>query len=119
MSITLTTVPELSSPADELSHSLAPVPGESPAARGSEVPAGHDVDGPAARGPEATTAQDEIEEPWLLDALADETGASTAEYAITVLAACGFAAVLVVLLKSGEVRGMLMSIITTALSLGQ
>ena len=31
----------------------------------------------------------------------DETGASTAEYAITVLAACGFAAVLVALLASG------------------
>ena len=37
-------------------------------------------------------------------ALSDETGASTAEYAITVLAACGFAAVLVALLASGEVR---------------
>lgn len=51
-------------------------------------------------------------------ALADETGATTAEYAITTLAACGFAAVLVVLLKSGEVRALLMGIITSALSLG-
>lgn len=50
--------------------------------------------------------------------LADETGATTAEYAITTLAACGFAAVLVVLLKSGEVRSLLMGIITSALSLG-
>ena len=50
--------------------------------------------------------------------LLDQTGASTAEYAITVLAACGFAAVLVVLLKSGEVRDLLMGIITSALSLG-
>lgn len=48
----------------------------------------------------------------------DETGASTAEYAITVLAACGFAAVLVALLASGEVREMLMGIITSALSKG-
>ncbi|MGO1407102.1 MAG: DUF4244 domain-containing protein [Brachybacterium sp.] len=48
----------------------------------------------------------------------DETGASTAEYAITVLAACGFAAVLVALLASGEVRELLMAIITSALSKG-
>lgn len=48
----------------------------------------------------------------------DETGASTAEYAITVLAACGFAAVLVALLASGEVRDLLMAIITSALSKG-
>ncbi|GAA1289198.1 DUF4244 domain-containing protein [Brachybacterium sp. JB7] len=50
--------------------------------------------------------------------LRDETGASTAEYAITVLAACGFAAVLVALLASGEVRSLLMGIITSALSMG-
>ncbi|WP_394216780.1 DUF4244 domain-containing protein [Brachybacterium vulturis] len=51
-------------------------------------------------------------------AMRDETGASTAEYAITVLAACGFAAVLVALLASGEVRDLLMAIITSALSKG-
>lgn len=51
-------------------------------------------------------------------ALHDETGASTAEYAITVLAACGFAAVLVALLASGEVREILLGIITSALSKG-
>ncbi|HIY23024.1 MAG TPA: DUF4244 domain-containing protein [Candidatus Brachybacterium merdigallinarum] len=50
--------------------------------------------------------------------LRDDTGASTAEYAITVLAACGFAAVLVALLASGEVRDLLMGIITSALSQG-
>ncbi|WP_422115556.1 DUF4244 domain-containing protein [Brachybacterium sp. UNK5269] len=48
----------------------------------------------------------------------DETGASTAEYAITVLAACGFAAVLVALLASGQVRALLLQIITSALSMG-
>ena len=48
----------------------------------------------------------------------DESGASTAEYAITVLAACGFAAVLVALLASGEVRELLLGIITSALSKG-
>ncbi|MBE9403546.1 DUF4244 domain-containing protein [Brachybacterium sp. p3-SID1565] len=51
-------------------------------------------------------------------ALSDETGASTAEYAITVLAACGFAAVLVALLASGEVRELLLGIITSALASG-
>ena len=54
----------------------------------------------------------------LARSLRDETGASTAEYAITVLAACGFAAVLVALLASGEVRELLMGIITSALSQG-
>lgn len=50
--------------------------------------------------------------------LREEDGASTAEYAITVLAACGFAAVLVALLASDQVRGMLLGIITSALSMG-
>lgn len=54
--------------------------------------------------------------PW--DGIADETGAATAEYAIATLAACGFAALLVALLKSGEVRTLLMGIITAALSMG-
>lgn len=61
---------------------------------------------------------DEPHDPTRPARLADETGATTAEYAITTLAACGFAAVLVVLLKSGEVRSLLMGIITSALSLG-
>ena len=50
--------------------------------------------------------------------LAGRDGRLTAEYAITVLAACGFAAVLVALLASGEVRTLLMGIITSALSMG-
>lgn len=51
-------------------------------------------------------------------ALADDTGATTAEYAITTLAACGFAALLVGLLSSGEVRELLFSIIQRALAMG-
>ncbi len=50
--------------------------------------------------------------------LADDRGATTAEYAITLLAACGFAAVLVVLLRSEQVRSALMGIVTTALGMG-
>jgi len=49
--------------------------------------------------------------------LRSETGAATAEYAITTLAAVGFAGLLVVVLRSGEVRGMLTDIIRSALSL--
>ncbi len=68
----------------------------------------------APEGGETVTRQ----EATPVDRLDDETGATTAEYAITTLAACGFAAVLVVLLKSGEVRSLLMGIITSALSMG-
>lgn len=46
-----------------------------------------------------------------------ERGAATAEYAITTLAAVGFAGLLVVVLRSGEVRGMLTDIVRSALSL--
>jgi hypothetical protein len=45
-------------------------------------------------------------------------GTATAEYAIATLAACGFAGVLLTLLRSDQVRGMLMSIVQRALSLG-
>lgn len=48
----------------------------------------------------------------------DDAGMATAEYAIATLAACGFAALLVAILSSGEVRNLLLGIITKALSLG-
>ncbi|GAA1344092.1 DUF4244 domain-containing protein [Arthrobacter roseus] len=47
-----------------------------------------------------------------------EAGMATAEYAIATLAAVGFAALLVAVLASGEVRGMLMGLIQTALTFG-
>ena len=47
-----------------------------------------------------------------------DRGTATAEYAIATLAACGFAGVLLTLLRSDQVRGMLMSIVHRALSLG-
>jgi hypothetical protein len=43
---------------------------------------------------------------------------TTAEYAIGTLAACGFAALLVTILRSGTVQGLLLGIIRSALSLG-
>ncbi len=48
---------------------------------------------------------------WMNDA-----GMATAEYAVATLAACGFAGVLVVLLRSGEVRSLLLGIIRRALA---
>lgn len=47
-----------------------------------------------------------------------EAGMATAEYAIATLAAVGFAGLLVVILRSDEVRGFLMSIVQQALTLG-
>jgi len=47
----------------------------------------------------------------------DESGMSTAEYAIGTLAACGFAGVLWVVVHSGAVHGLLQSVITRALNL--
>jgi len=43
---------------------------------------------------------------------------ATAEYAIATLAACGFAGLLLTLLRSGEVRTLLFGIIKRALSVG-
>lgn len=49
--------------------------------------------------------------------LGSDAGMATAEYAIATLAAVGFAGLLVVILKSDEVRGFLLNIIRTALSM--
>lgn len=64
--------------------------------------------------PEAITA-DRRGRPALMRS---EAGLATAEYAIATLAAVGFAALLVAVLSSGEIRGLLMSLITNALSFG-
>ena len=47
----------------------------------------------------------------------DDAGMATAEYAIATLAAVGFAGLLVVILKSNEVRGLLSGIVRRALTL--
>ena len=49
---------------------------------------------------------------------AAEAGMTTAEYAIGTLAACGFAALLVAILRGSAVQGLLMGLITRALALG-
>jgi hypothetical protein len=50
--------------------------------------------------------------------LTGDEGAATAEYAITIMAAVGFAGLLVVILKSGEVQAILTGLVRTALSVG-
>jgi hypothetical protein len=47
-----------------------------------------------------------------------DAGMATAEYAIATLAACGFAGLLLALLRGSEVRALLVGIITRALSIG-
>ncbi|WP_375407572.1 DUF4244 domain-containing protein [uncultured Amnibacterium sp.] len=51
-----------------------------------------------------------------IDELVDE-GAVTAEYAIATIAAVGFAALLVVVLRSDEVRTLLLGLVTRALAM--
>jgi Flp pilus assembly pilin Flp len=46
----------------------------------------------------------------------DETGASTAEYAILTLAAVGFAGLLLTVLRSPEVKQMLLDLVKSALT---
>ena len=48
----------------------------------------------------------------------DDTGSATAEYAIATMAAVGFAGLLVVIMKSEEVRTILTDLVRSALSFG-
>jgi len=47
-----------------------------------------------------------------------EAGMTTAEYAVGTLAACAFAAVLMLVVKSGPVKSALAKVITAALGTG-
>lgn len=53
---------------------------------------------------------------WMPKRLRDETGAATAEYAIVIMAAVGFAGLLVVILRSGEVQAILTDLVQRALN---
>jgi len=46
----------------------------------------------------------------------DEAGAATAEYAIATMAAVGFAGLLVVIMRSDEVRALLFDLVKSALT---
>jgi hypothetical protein len=47
-----------------------------------------------------------------------EEGAATAEYAIATMAAVGFAGLLVVIMRSDEVKAILFDLVRSALTLG-
>jgi len=47
-----------------------------------------------------------------------ERGLATAEYAIATIAAAGFAGVLTVILRGGDVKSMLTSLVQSALTIG-
>lgn len=49
---------------------------------------------------------------------AAEAGMTTAEYAVGTLAACAFAALLIAIIRSPEIRATLAGLITSALGLG-
>jgi hypothetical protein len=48
--------------------------------------------------------------------LLDDKGAATAEYAIAMMAAVAFAGLLVIIMRSDEVRGILFDLVNQALS---
>jgi Flp pilus assembly pilin Flp len=50
------------------------------------------------------------------EGLRDDRGAATAEYAIVIMAAVGFAGLLVVILRSGEVQAILTDLVQRALN---
>ena len=49
------------------------------------------------------------------EVLQNQRGATTAEYAVVIMAAVGFAGLLVVILRGNEVRGMLVDLVRNAL----
>ena len=53
----------------------------------------------------------------LLARLREDEGATAAEYAVTVLAACAFAALLFAIITSGAIHDLVLGIITRALGL--
>ena len=52
----------------------------------------------------------------LITKLRDETGAATAEYAIATMAAVGFAGLLVVIMRSDEIRAILFDLVKSVLT---
>ena len=72
-----------------------------------------ETEAPPSEPVEPIPEHEAIDEFWGAD-----TGATTAEYAITTLAACGFAALLVVILKSEPIKELVTGVIQTALGMG-
>ncbi|ROS76577.1 DUF4244 domain-containing protein [Cellulomonas sp. PhB143] len=72
----------------------------------------HPVQGPEDVSGEATTSR------WQQVRATGDAGLATAEYAVATVAAVGFAGLLIAILKSDEVRELLLGIIRGALSVG-
>ncbi|NUL59253.1 DUF4244 domain-containing protein [Brevibacterium luteolum] len=70
-----------------------------------------------ARSPDQQTAAGE-QTHLLAQHVGSDQGATTAEYAITTLAACGLAALLVTLLKSETLLELVTGVISSAFGLG-
>ncbi|TFD47627.1 DUF4244 domain-containing protein [Cryobacterium sp. Hh11] len=68
--------------------------------------------------PEESAANTVLPARSTLRRLTDEAGAATAEYVVATMAAVGFAGLLIVILRSDEVRGMLTDLVRRALSIG-
>ncbi|WP_336714374.1 DUF4244 domain-containing protein [Arthrobacter sp. USHLN218] len=84
-------------------------------------PAGSAAEPEPAAGPDADIIEfpaarvEKAQRRWR-DLSGSEAGMATAEYAIATLAAVAFAGLLVLILRSGEVRGLLMSLVELALT---
>lgn len=76
---------------------------------------------PGARPAELTREQPVPGSRWrrltrrLRNAIGNEEGAATAEYAVVIMAAVGFAGLLVIIMQSDEVRGFLLGLVQRAL----
>ncbi|MDJ0338165.1 DUF4244 domain-containing protein [Cryobacterium sp. PH31-O1] len=73
---------------------------------------------PGAPAETAASTKPDVRGRAALRRLADEAGAATAEYVVATMAAVGFAGLLIVILRSDEVRGMLTDLVRRALSIG-
>ncbi|WP_448062192.1 DUF4244 domain-containing protein [Cellulomonas hominis] len=76
----------------------------------------HDPQGDDDGGPAGTPGRGRLRARLWLARGSDDVGMATAEYAIATVAAVGFAGLLIVILRSDEVRELLLGIIRGALS---
>lgn len=102
-----------------------PATGPDPSATGSDGsatcadPSAAGLDPTTVRGAQRTAGRVRARQRWsAVVAQGSDTGMATAEYAIAMIAAVGFAGLLVTVLSSGTVRGLLTGLVTSALSIG-
>lgn len=115
-----------SRPAPSSRARAQPEPGVSPAgessARGRRTTrhgTGADAGGPPPDSGAGPAGRAGVRQRWgTVVAYGSDAGMATAEYAIAMIAAVGFASLLVTVLSSGTVRGLLTGLVTSALSIG-